>query len=61
MHGNVWQWCADLYEQGGSDRVSRGGSWLSMGTICQAADRDGYAPKDRRFNHGFRLARSPVR
>ena len=32
MHGNVSQWCADLFEAdgsgGGSDRVTRGGGWL---------------------------------
>src|SRR5208282_4677973 len=27
MHGNVYQWCAELDRPSGSDRVVRGGSW----------------------------------
>ena len=38
MHGNVLEWCENLYEQTIS-RVLRGGSWLSFGLNCRAAFR----------------------
>ncbi len=61
MHGNVWQWCEDLYEERGLDRVFRGGSWNTFGMVCRASYRNGYAPTLRGQNVGFRLARVPVR
>jgi eukaryotic-like serine/threonine-protein kinase len=61
MHGNVWQWCEDLYDPKGSARVVRGGSWISFGLGCRAAYRLSYAPSDRYDYVGFRLARVPVR
>lgn len=60
MHGNVSQWCEDLWAKGDSLRVFRGGDWLSVGAICKAADRTGITPSDR-SGIGFRLARVPVR
>jgi formylglycine-generating enzyme required for sulfatase activity len=61
MHGNVWQWCADLAHPRTSDRVSRGGSWSFNGGECQAAKSRRNSPTNRISNIGFRLARVPVR
>jgi formylglycine-generating enzyme required for sulfatase activity len=61
MHGNVWQWCEDLREKGGSHRVLRGGGWNNKGISCQGAFRAGDAPTVRDDNLGFRPARVPVR
>lgn len=68
MHGNVWQWCEDLYgdypqkdvvdPQGpekGEFRVLRGGSWLHDPLFCRSALRLKNIP-GRRYNvFGFRL------
>ena len=60
MHGNVWQWCEDLFDPKGSERVLRGGSWFFDGFRCRAAGRHGRAPTLRANDLGFRLARVPV-
>ena len=54
MHGNVWEWCADLWHSGDSDRVNRGGSWNNFAGYCAAGFRHSYDPGRRSL--GFRLA-----
>jgi formylglycine-generating enzyme required for sulfatase activity len=59
MHGNVWQWCDDLWASGGSNRVIRGGSWADNGTCCRAAYRGPAAASSRFHDVGLRLVRVP--
>ena len=70
MHGNVWEWTADLYQAAypagnpvvdptspasGSFRVRRGGSWRHDGTYLRSAKRFNDTP-GHRFNFiGFRV------
>jgi formylglycine-generating enzyme required for sulfatase activity len=59
MHGNVWQWCEDLIDSNGLDRVFRGGGWYFQGSDCRAAKRGSGRPVDRGNSLGVRLARVP--
>lgn len=72
MHGNVWEWCTDLYgdypEKNVSDpvgpnkgtlRVIRGGSWGFVPWFCRSVYRLNDNPYDRYNFIGFRLALVP--
>ena len=62
MHGNVWQWCEDLYDPTNPKalaRVLRGESWNSDGEGCRSAYRGGCEPGVRYLVNGFRLAAVP--
>jgi formylglycine-generating enzyme required for sulfatase activity len=71
MHGNVWEWCEDCwndsYHNAPSDgsawrtegrRVLRGGSWVSYPRDCRAAHRYWNSAFSRDFDIGFRVART---
>ena len=72
MHGNLWEWCEDLYDAGfysrsprenpvrqgeGQSRVMRGGSWVTRAESLRSANR-GHGWSDMRTAfYGLRLVR----
>jgi formylglycine-generating enzyme required for sulfatase activity len=57
MHGNVWEWTADWYDQTQTKRVIRGGSWYFGADSARCALRYTHAPYDRGFSLGFRVVK----
>ncbi len=58
MHGNVWEWCEDWYDEDKNTKVLRGGSWDSDADRTCSANRGRFNPGDRSFIWGFRLLRT---
>jgi len=59
MHGNVYQWCANMSKSENNLRSARGGSWRSSGNACSSAERHGYEAEDRNDFLGFRVGFRP--
>ncbi|MSP00524.1 MAG: formylglycine-generating enzyme family protein [Acetobacteraceae bacterium] len=72
MHGNVWEWCEDVWhddyqgapldgtarvQSDAARRVVQGGSWLFEARLARAACRYRYDPAYRSDGIGFRCAR----
>ena len=74
MHGNVWEWCEDLWHdnyegapsrgnpwiEGESERrLLRGGSWYDFPGDCRSASRDPYSRAFIYYDVGFRVCCVP--
>ena len=70
MHGNIYEWCADVYDNypstavtdptgpaTGNDRVMRGGSWGHNACFARSANRFSDFQTMSANNVGFRVAR----
>jgi len=64
MHGNVSEWCYDVYQQdvtdqnyAGSSKIksARGGSWFDTDAECRSASRDGYDQAAKFDSIGIRV------
>jgi formylglycine-generating enzyme required for sulfatase activity len=74
MHGNAGEWCWDYHAKDyyatsprndprgpdtGTQRVIRGGSWLTTEANARSACRFGQTPEESKDFVGFRVARNP--
>ena len=72
MHGNVWEWCEDVYQATASStqdavngnsssyRVLRGGAWFYYTNFVRSSSRNSCSPDLTYVSIGFRVARAPL-
>ena len=60
MSGNVWEWCAGLWNPDRLFRVLRGGAWSTVSRGVRASYRSRFAPVNRDLYIGFRVVRDAV-
>ena len=58
VHGNVWEWVEDCWEEDCGRRVVRGGSWNYLPSVLRSAFRYWNSTGVRDVNYGFRIART---
>jgi len=58
MHGNVWEWCEDWYNEDKKSKIIRGGSWYRDASVTRSSLRNWLSPDDRSSNSGFRILRT---
>ena len=61
MHGNVSEWCWNLFISTSADnitRIIRGGSWLNTSMRLRSSFRDHYFPQLHTMAIGFRIAQN---
>lgn len=58
LSGNVWEWQANTYAQGGESMSLRGGSWAYLPDFARCSGRGRYLPDIWDYVVGFRLVLS---
>ena len=58
IHGNVFEWCEDWYDNKEDRKVLRGGSWSNIPRNARSSYRNRYSPSVRSSVVGFRLLRT---
>ena len=69
MHGNVWEWCQDIYRENGNElqttpselfkpRIIRGGAYMDYSESLMADNRRDANPIESNQIYGFRVAKT---